>query len=250
MKLAFLSDIHANLHAWRACLAHAKAQGAEQFAILGDLVGYGASPAAVVDEVMALAAAGAWVVGGNHDALAVAPPAQARTRDALGAQWTHDQLSRRQLDFLASLPLSMRHQDLHLVHASADAPAQWRYASESQVAAASLEAACAQGPTFCVFGGHVHHQLLYFWGTGRTLMRFLPTPGVALPLSRRRQWLATVGSVGQPRDGHTQAMYALLDTHSAQLCFHRVEYDYMAAATAIRAMGLPEESARRIELGF
>jgi predicted phosphodiesterase len=74
MKVAFLSDIHANIQAFDACLAHAHEQGVEQFAILGDLVGYGADPEAVVGQVQALAAQGAWVVKGNHDAMAVSPP--------------------------------------------------------------------------------------------------------------------------------------------------------------------------------
>ena len=76
MKVAFLSDIHANIQAFDACLAHARAQEAQQFAILGDLVGYGADPVAVVRQVQMLAAEGAWVVKGNHDAMAVSPPAQ------------------------------------------------------------------------------------------------------------------------------------------------------------------------------
>jgi predicted phosphodiesterase len=76
MKLALLSDLHANARALAACLAHARAAGATQFAFLGDLVGYGAEPLAVLDQVMALAAAGAWVVRGNHDAAAARAPAQ------------------------------------------------------------------------------------------------------------------------------------------------------------------------------
>ena len=55
MKIALLSDIHANRQALDACLAHARAQGARQFALLGDLVGYGGDPAAVVDQAMATA---------------------------------------------------------------------------------------------------------------------------------------------------------------------------------------------------
>ena len=40
MKLALMSDIHANIQAFDACLAHAQDHGAQQFAILGDLVGF------------------------------------------------------------------------------------------------------------------------------------------------------------------------------------------------------------------
>ena len=75
MKIALLSDIHANRQALDACLQHARAQGAEQFALLGDLVGYGGEPVAVVEQVRDLAQQGALCVLGNHDAMALAPPA-------------------------------------------------------------------------------------------------------------------------------------------------------------------------------
>ena len=115
MKIALLSDIHANRPALAACLAHARGQGAEQFALLGDLVGYGGEPAAVLDDIMALADRGAWVVLGNHDAMALSPPAVANNRGALGAQWTHDQLRPEHVAFLQSLPLTARLGDTALL---------------------------------------------------------------------------------------------------------------------------------------
>ncbi|MFM7010412.1 MAG: metallophosphoesterase family protein, partial [Betaproteobacteria bacterium] len=75
MRLALISDIHANRQALQACLAHARLQGVDQLAFLGDLVGYGGEPAAVLDQVMDLAAQGAWVLQGNHDEMALNPPA-------------------------------------------------------------------------------------------------------------------------------------------------------------------------------
>ena len=85
MKIALLSDIHANRQALDACLQHARAHGAEQFALLGDLVGYGGEPVAVVEQVRDLAQQGALCVLGNHDAMALAPPANPRNRSELGA---------------------------------------------------------------------------------------------------------------------------------------------------------------------
>lgn len=249
MKLALLSDIHANSQALEACLGHARAQGAQQLAFLGDFVGYGADPAAVVARIMDLAAQGALVLKGNHDAMAVRPPEHPRTLGDSTAQWTHDHLEPAQCEFLDSLPMTVRLDRVLLVHASADEPGLWRYVYDQHVAALSLGAASRQPEVRYVFGGHVHRQSLYYRGADGNLMQFEPTDGVALPVSPRRHWLATIGSVGQPRDGIPKAMYAMFDSGRAQLTFHRVEYDYHAAATAIRHAGLPDFFAERLEIG-
>jgi predicted phosphodiesterase len=247
MKVALLSDVHANLQALHACLQHARSQGAAQLAFLGDLVGYGGQPAGVLDTIMQLAADGAWVIRGNHDTLAVQPPATATTMDEVSAQWTHQHLSTDQRQYLQQLPLTLRDGNLLLVHASVDAPQNWHYVDQPQRAALSLAAAGTE--VRYILGGHVHQQTLFYRGTGRHLIDFKPTPGKAVPVSARRQWLATVGSVGQPRDGRTDAMYTLFDRARQTMTFYRVPYDYLAAAKAIRATTLPEGFAQRLERG-
>lgn len=251
MKIALLSDIHANRQALDACLQHARAQGAEQFALLGDLVGYGGEPVAVVEQVRDLARQSALCVLGNHDAMALAPPANPRNRSELGAQWTHDQLRDSHIAFLQSLPLTARlGSSALLVHASADMPEQWRYVEDSNAAERSMTAAQALDPAIrYVFSGHVHEQVLYFLTPTAKLMRFAPEPGVPVPVPPHRQWLAIVGSVGQPRDGDARAMYALFDDTARQITFYRVPYDHLAAAAAIRAAGLPAFYADRLEHG-
>jgi diadenosine tetraphosphatase ApaH/serine/threonine PP2A family protein phosphatase len=248
MKIALLSDVHANLRAWQACLDHARSQGATRFALLGDYVGYGAEPGAVTDAVRALVAEGAIAIGGNHDQMAVNPPTTAERQGQLSAAWTHAQLDAAQRDFLAALPLTHVEEQRMLVHASADAPERWRYADEPAVAEASLRAVAERGIRH-LFVGHVHQQLLFFRGADGRVARFMPTAGVAVPVPPHRQWLATVGSVGQPRDGDPRAMYALFDATAQRLCFHRVAYDHLAAAAAIRAAGLDPFFADRLERG-
>ena len=251
MKIALLSDIHANLHALDACIDHATGQGAQRFAVLGDLVGYGAQPAAVVSRVRELARQGAIVLKGNHDALAVNPPQTSVTVGEAGAGWTHAQLSSTDLAFLDGLPMTWTEGAALMVHASADAPQRWQYVDNPQRAKASLDAACRDPFVRYVFGGHVHQQTLYFRSasTSTRLMRFEPTPGSPIPIPSHRRWLATVGSVGQPRDGSPLAMYALFDAARAELTFHRVAYDHLAAAALIRTAGLPEFFAQRLERG-
>jgi diadenosine tetraphosphatase ApaH/serine/threonine PP2A family protein phosphatase len=248
MKLALLSDLHANRQALDACLADAGARGANQYAFLGDLVGYGGEPAVVLDRVMAMADHGAWVIRGNHDDAAVAPSQGSSRADQAGAAWTCAQLNTAQRDFLAALPLVVRRDFILLVHASAREPQRWEYVQDALGASASLDAAGADGASH-VFGGHVHEQRLFFQGAGRGAMAFEPTAGVPIPLPRHRRWLATVGSVGQPRDGRRDAMYALFDSASMRLLFVRVPYDHEAAARAIRQAGLPEFYAQRLALG-
>ncbi|MFZ3128128.1 MAG: metallophosphoesterase [Rhodoferax sp.] len=249
MRLALLSDIHGNLQALDACLAHARAQRAQRFVFLGDMVGYGADPVAVLERIMLLTEEGAMVIKGNHDAMAVTPPAEPKTIGDSSAAWTHNQLSAAQRGWIDQLPLTLQHDSVLFVHASANDPQLWRYVYDQRAAAASLDAAAAWPGVRYVFGGHVHMQTLYYRGAGASLMLFTPQPGVAVPVPKHRQWLGTVGSVGQPRDGNTQAMYTLFDTERAQLTFHRVPYDHHGAAAAIRRVGLPDYFADRLESG-
>ncbi len=249
MKLALLSDIHANLHALEACLTHAKTQGVQQFALLGDFVGYGGDPVAVVDRVMGLAEQGAWLVKGNHDEMSISPPSPIKNLGEISAPWTHAQLSQAQLAFLDALPLTQHRDTIFLVHASANEPAKWHYVYEKQAAADSLNAALTHPDVRYVFGGHVHRQKLYYRASNGKIMAFEPQAGVAMPVPGHRIWLATIGSVGQPRDANPLAMYALFDTQSAQITFHRIPYDFQGAAAAIRRAGLPDFFAARLGLG-
>ncbi|GKT22645.1 metallophosphoesterase family protein [Acidovorax sp. SUPP3334] len=251
MKIALLADIHANRHALDACLAHARAQGAEQFALLGDLVGYGGDPVVVVDQAMALAAEGAPCVLGNHDVAALEPPEAPTQMGDQSAQWTHAQLAPRHRAFLSTLPLTRRlGANTLLVHASAHDPSHWHYVQDAGAAERSMAAASRLDPAIrYVFCGHVHEQALYFLTPTAKLMRFAPQPGVPVPVPPHRQWLAIAGSVGQPRDRDVRAMYALFDDHAATVTFHRVPYDHAAAAAAVRAAGLPAFFADRLELG-
>lgn len=250
MKIALLADVHANLPALYACLRHARAQGADQLAFLGDIVGYGGQPAQVLDVVMHEVARGAWAVCGNHDLMAVQPPANPSTIGEEGAAWTHQQLSHAQLEFLRQLPLQQVCGSMLLVHASAHEPERWHYLHDTAQAELSIQAASAsdEGIRY-IFCGHVHQQALYYRTPTAKFMRFTPQPGVVIPVPQHRHWLATVGACGQPRDGDTRAMYALYDEALATLTFHRVDYDCAAAAAAVRATPLPDFFAMRLELG-
>ena len=246
LLIALLSDIHSNIEALDACMAHAAEQGAGHVAFLGDLVGYGADPEAVIEVISSRAAQGAIVIKGNHDE-AVERPARYMNDTAKEAiEWTSKVLSKEHRQYLASLPLTGRDNAAFLVHASAAAPERWDYVDSVSMAQRSAEAAQA---TY-IFSGHVHEQALYFEAAGGKWSAYRPVPGTPVPVPLHRRWVAIVGSVGQPRDGKAAAGYALFDSIRARLTFHRVSYNNFAAAKKIRKAGLPEMLAYRVERGI
>jgi len=246
MKIALLADLHANLGAVRACLAHAESQGAEEYAFLGDLVGYGPEPAEVVEIVAEHAARGAVVVRGNHDAAVAEGRTDTMDKAAAAAvDWTRDHLGEAGRRFLAQLPLTVRRDGALFVHATADDPESWTYVTDALPAGQSIAAAGASW----TFGGHVHVPALYYASAGGRAVHFNPVPGVRIPVAPRRKWLAVVGSAGQPRDGNPAACYALADLADAALTFFRVPYDVTGAAARLRASGLPPRLAVRLERG-
>lgn len=258
MKLALLSDIHSNIQAFNACMADAKAKGVDQFVFLGDFVGYGGDPVAVVQTIQELVAKGAVAIKGNHDEMAVNVPKQVKTLGSSSAQWTHDALEPTHRDFLDKLPLTASLGDCLFVHASAYDPEDWHYVSDALAAADCMDNAfittteggqMVMSPATWVFCGHVHHHSLYYEGRNGDLMSFAPTAGVALPVPSHRRWLATVGSVGQPRDGNPLAMYTIFDAVKQNIVFCRVPYDNQSAADAIRKAKLPIFFAERLEVG-
>lgn len=245
MRIALLSDIHANRQALEACLAHVGRQGADRIAVLGDIVGYGADPAACTEIVAGLVEAGAVAILGNHDE-AIERGDPDMNAEALAAiRWTRGVLGADHRRFLAALPLAHREDDLLLVHAGARHPGQWPYITSPREAELSLAATDAR----LVASGHTHMPVLFSLQPNGTCLPFVPVANEAVPLLPHRRWQVVVGSVGQPRDGSAAAAYSILDLGQGTLTQHRVSYDHEAAAAAIRAAGLPERLASRLAQG-
>lgn len=247
MKLAILTDLHANREAVQTCLAQARACGVDRFAFIGDYVGYGADPAWVVDQVRHLVEhEGAIAVLGNHDnATAREPSAAMDPEAAAAAGWTRSQLDASQLKFLGSLPLTATLGNCLFVHANAWAPADWGYIHGRGDAVRSLQATDRRY-TFC---GHVHEPRLYHLSSTAKMLDFEPVPGVPVPLLPTRRWLVIPGSAGQSRDGNPAVCWASFDTESLELVVHRVPYDFEAAAAKVLAAGLPARWAERLRSG-
>ena len=243
MKIALITDLHANREAFEAVLADARAWGCEQLALLGDFVGYGGDPAWLLSQVQPLVRDGAIAVMGNHDQAVARGALPSMREDArLAVEWTRAQLSAEQLEFLAQLPLSARLDNCLFVHANAFAPAEFEYIQGRAEAVRSMQATQSTY-TFC---GHMHEPMLYHLsGTGKA-GEFTPVPGIEIPLMANRQWLVVPGACGQPRDGNPAACYARFDTQTALLSFQRIPYDHEAAAARILASGLPPAVAQRL----
>jgi diadenosine tetraphosphatase ApaH/serine/threonine PP2A family protein phosphatase len=243
--LALFSDIHGNRQAFSACLEAARGRGAQRFIFLGDFVGYGGDPEWVVETATRLIADGAVAVRGNHDQ-AISTPSETMNDDAQAAiEWTRDRLSAAQRRFLAELPLALEEEDRLYVHSEASQPERWRYVQATPDAARSMIATSAH-VTFC---GHIHKPALYSMSATAKMTSFVPVAGVPINLLRGRQWLAVLGSVGQPRDRNPAAAFALYDTATREITFCRVPYDVEAAAQRIRDNGLPLWLAERLFLG-
>jgi diadenosine tetraphosphatase ApaH/serine/threonine PP2A family protein phosphatase len=243
--LALFSDIHGNRPAFAACLEAARARRAERFICLGDIVGYGADPEWSVETVMELVANGGIAVRGNHDN-AIGSPSESMNAEAQAAiEWTRGRLSAAQRQFLARLPMSVDDEDRLYVHSEASSPARWRYVQSAPDAARSMIATVAQ-VTFC---GHIHRPALYSLSATAKMTSFIPTSNAPVQLLRGRQWLAVVGSVGQPRDGDPAASFVTFETRTREVTYCRVPYDVETAARRIRDNGLPPWLAERLSIG-
>jgi diadenosine tetraphosphatase ApaH/serine/threonine PP2A family protein phosphatase len=183
---------------------------------------------------------------GNHDEAVHATQSFLNETAAAAIRWTRGALTQPQREFLRGLPMVVREGDACYVHASAANPGRWDYVDSTTAAQASVRAAQAA----YTFSGHVHDQLLYTGGADERMVAFKPRAGATIPLAPHRRWLALAGSVGQPRDGNPAAAYATVDFTARALTFHRVPYDNAATAAKIRAAGLPEALAYRLERGI
>jgi diadenosine tetraphosphatase ApaH/serine/threonine PP2A family protein phosphatase len=243
--LAVFSDIHGNRQAFEACLKVARARAAERFILLGDFVGYGADPEWVVDTAMDLVAHGAVAVRGNHDEAVNTTTENMNNEAQIAIEWTRGRLDAAQRRFLAELPMLVDDSDRLFVHSEASSPKRWHYVRSTADAARSLIATPAH-VTFC---GHIHRPALYSMSVTAKMTSFVPKTDVPVQLLRGRQWLAVLGSVGQPRDGDPSASFVLFDTVSCQITYCRVPYDIASAASKIRENGLPPWLADRLSQG-
>lgn len=247
MRYLTLSDIHSNLEALEAVMAHAESQAYDEVLVLGDLVGYGADPNGVVERIQALHPIG--IVRGNHDKVAagVEPTDFFNMAARRAVSWTSTSLTPGNRAFLAALPEGplVIDGDVEICHGAPSDEDKYLFEAVDAVRALreAERAAC--------FFGHTHMQLVYQLSEDGTLDVSGPdaSSGRRLTLQPSCRYLINPGSVGQPRDGDPRAAYSLLDTETHELMLFRVMYAVEAAQAKILKAGLPEVLASRLALG-
>jgi len=240
MRIAVLSDIHSNLPALNAVLEAIGSVDAVWH--LGDVVGYGPAPDAVVARLGEIGAVG---VRGNHDAAACGgreiewfnPEARA------AMEWTRGAISPATRAWLEALPERLVEGPFTLVHGSPRDPT-WEYITSVPVARASL----AVLTTRYGLHGHTHVPIAYREDDGR-VEPITPGDGSVLGLDARRV-LINPGSVGQPRDGDPTASWLVVDTDRDRCTWHRVAYDIAAVQAAMGQAALPARLVERLSYGI
>jgi predicted phosphodiesterase len=242
MRIAVLSDIHANLAALEAVISDLPT--VDEVWVLGDIVGYGPHPNEVIG---ILQATGARSVLGNHDGAAIGTvdPVHFNPDARAAIEWTATVADTNTRAYLGSLPEVRRVDGLTGVHGSPRDPI-WEYITSPSIAAAN---ASAFDTRLCLFG-HTHLPMVYRLADG-AVEATVGIPGHPVPLATDRA-LVNPGSVGQPRDGLPDAAYALLTTGgdgSDAVEFRRVRYDVDRTQRAMRDVGLPPRLVERLRYG-
>lgn len=239
MKIAIISDMHANLAALNAVLGAIEAEGVQRIICGGDLVGYNAEPCEVVDRIRELDIP---CVMGNHDAAVVGltDPENFNAPARAAVEWTAQQLDEESLEFLRGLPYVRRIESFTMVHGTLHRPEQWGYIFNAYEAEEHFQ---HQKDTLC-FIGHSHIPGVFIADDMITLNR-----SNRVRIRSGRRYVVNVGSVGQPRDDDPAASYAIYDLVDNAIQFRRVPYDVQMTQQKILNAGLPNVLAVRLALG-
>jgi len=243
MRYFVIADIHANLEALDACLADAARHRYQRTLVLGDIVGYGPDPNAVIDRVVGLSPVA--MVRGNHDKIAFGlQQAEGFNLNArVAAEWTVRALTDDHRQWLMDLPQGPTIVDdvVEICHGSP--------LDEDEYIFDEIDARRAidgSRQRLCLFG-HTHVAIV-FELAGRALALTGP-PGDPLAIVDDSKYLVNPGSVGQPRDGNPHAAYAIFDSDTQQLEMYRVAYPVERTQQKMSNARLPEPLIRRLAAG-
>ncbi|MBN2226376.1 MAG: metallophosphoesterase family protein [candidate division Zixibacteria bacterium] len=241
MRIAIISDVHANLEALEQVLRDSEKQGVEIIHFIGDAVGYGCNP----DECVKLLVKHCDIkLLGNHDYVALGlESTEAFNKAAQEAlSWTQNTISEKTLEILADFELEADYLDYHLVHATPDHPDRWQYLFDTIEAREQFRHFTQ---SICLIG-HSHFPSIFVQnGDGAVTMHMKS----AMQCQPDRRYIVNVGSVGQPRDKDNRACYVIIDTDANKILFRRVAYDIDATQAKMRKARLPEFLIERLAAG-
>lgn len=240
MKIAVLSDIHANHDALVRVLADVDTLCPDRIVCLGDCVGYGPEPEEVIQT---LRLRGIPVICGNHEMAVIYPNYlkwfNPNARRSL--QMSIIKLSADTIDYIRNLPLHRVVEGCRCVHGfPPDSAIIYLFQKSDEEV---VEALSKMDERIC-FVGHTHDLEFVAWD-GRMLQRSHLSLGITQMLPQNR-YIINIGSVGQPRDGSPQAKYMVWHVELGQIEIRAVDYDIGAVQRKILAAGLPPEHARRL----
>ncbi|MEB3336540.1 MAG: metallophosphoesterase family protein [Leptolyngbyaceae bacterium] len=255
MKIAVMSCIHGNYEALNAVLSDMDDQQADKIYCLGDLVGYGPYPNAVVEMIRTLdipSCQGCWdedIVEGLNSCECSYPSVLAEKRGKVAHEWTNRTIHPEVREYLAQLPLSLRDRNLCFVHGSPHS--QHEYLMPEVDAFIALERVLSTGADI-LFCGHTHVPYVRSLEAGQLNVRVTSPEksAQAVNFSAPIQRIVNVGSVGEPRHGRPNATYVIYDTDADRIKLREVEYDYQKTCAAIIEAGLPPIFAWRLARGL
>lgn len=240
MKIAVLSDIHGNMEALEAVHEDLEQIGPARVICLGDLVGYGPDPEAVVARVRKL---GYVAVLGNHEAALVSE----RARSWMNFQARENSISTKallsadSLRYCRQLPRTITIEQALFVHGCPpDSVISYLYMMPDEEVIKTFTEDSRQ----LFFVGHTHQLMLVSLQEGKVVREHLGE-GVRM-LSREQKYLVNCGSVGQPRDGDCRAKYLVWDREAWSLEVRAVSYDVETTAEKILSRGFPRSYADRL----
>lgn len=217
MRYAVVSDLHGNRQAWSSVLADIQSQGIEEIICLGDVIGYGPAPAAVLENAYERVH---HFVLGNHDAVlaGLLDPVGFNEHARARLEWTANQLDDNAVDFFAKLPLVLEGPDFRCAHGTPANPANFEYLLDDCTAAAAW---AGHDDQIC-FVGHTHVPGLFVTGKSGRVHAIEPRD---FGFEEGKRYIVNPGSTGQPRDGDARASYCIFDADTACILFRKVAFD-------------------------
>lgn len=240
MRIAIISDIHANIEALEAVLKKIEEIKVDRILCLGDIIGYGPNPNECISLVKEIVDES---IVGNHEygVLGRTDLRYFSLNARLACEWTRDVLTEENLEYISELPVNLIIDDMLLVHSTPHLPLEWNYILNIRDA---------------VYQFMILEQKICFIGHSHEPVTFIKNErGCEVASSRRFiigegcKYIINCGSVGQPRDYDPRAAFGFIDIDKGEVQIIRVPYDIKKVQEKIIRSGLPRFLADRLSMG-